>query len=236
MISARAAPGSDFTKLKMILLPDFNEAFSHENNFYLSCDSTRIAKLIAQYELFKLSIDVPGAIIECGVFKGVSLARFAHFREILSPNGIKEIIGFDTFGKFPDSTFEPDNDLLEKFVQSAGNMSIGKDQMTEVLQKKGLDHNVKLIEGDIMQTIPQFVNDNPGLTVSFLNLDVDLYEPSRVILEYLYPCLAKGGVLLLDDYGKFPGETKAVDDYFAGKDVAVKHLPYVKSPCYIIKD
>ena len=57
----------------MIPLPDFEKSFEYENNFYLSCHITRISKILAQYELFKLVNKIPGAIVECGVFKGESL-------------------------------------------------------------------------------------------------------------------------------------------------------------------
>ena len=62
-------------------LPDFSKAFEYENNFYLSCDNTRLSKIIAHYELFKMTMHLPGAIVECGVFKGASLVRFAGFRD-----------------------------------------------------------------------------------------------------------------------------------------------------------
>ncbi len=61
----------------MITLPDFQKAFEYENNFYLSCDNTRLSKILAHYELFKMARELPGAIVECGVFKGTSLVRFA---------------------------------------------------------------------------------------------------------------------------------------------------------------
>jgi len=51
----------------MIDLPDFNNAFEYENNFYLSCDINRISKILAHYEIYKMIKDVPGAIVECGV-------------------------------------------------------------------------------------------------------------------------------------------------------------------------
>lgn len=219
----------------MITLPDQNEAFNYENNFYLSCDGSRIAKFIAQYELFRLSVNVPGVIIECGVFKGVSLVRFAHFREIFGLSESKALVGFDTFDVFPGSTYTPDNNLLQEFIESAGSMSIGKDQLIKVLNNKGVTQNISLMEGDISQTVPEFIRNNPDIKISFLNLDVDLYEPSKVIIENLFPHLAPGGILLLDDYGKFPGETRAVDDYFKGQDIEIKHFTYVKAPHYIIK-
>ncbi|WP_287256989.1 hypothetical protein [Moorena sp. SIO4E2] len=74
----------------MIELPDFNRAFEYENNFYLSCDPTRIGKILAHYELYKMVSNVPGAIVECGVLKGTSLVRFASFRDLFSNSSSKK--------------------------------------------------------------------------------------------------------------------------------------------------
>ena len=73
----------------MIKLPDFHKPFDYENNFYLSCDNSRIGKMLAHYELLKLSSKIPGCIIECGVFKGISILRFAAFKNL-----IDKLLGF----------------------------------------------------------------------------------------------------------------------------------------------
>ena len=55
-------------------------------------------------------------------------------------------------------------------------------------------------------------------------------------MDNLYDKVVSGGVVLLDDYGFFHGETKAVDEYFADKNVEIKTFPYSKTkPAYIIK-
>lgn len=220
----------------MISLPDFNKAFEYENNFYLSCANTRIAKVLAHYELYKMAIDIPGTIVECGVFKGVSLTRFATFRDLLSNSFSKKIIGFDTFNKFPETNYPPDKKYRQRGIEVAGEQSISKQQLMDVLKHKGLDKFVELVEGDITKTMPVYLDANPGLKISLLNLDVDLYEPSVAILEHLYPRITKGGILLLDDYGFFPGETKAVDEYFKDKDIEIRKLPFCMTPSYIIKE
>ncbi len=84
----------------MIKLPDFSRSFEYENDFYLSSDITRIGKILAHYELYKMVLDIPGFIVECGVFKGTSLIRFATFRDLLGNSFSKKIIGFDTFEGF----------------------------------------------------------------------------------------------------------------------------------------
>ena len=219
----------------MIELPNFEKAFEYENNFYLSCDITRISKILSHYEIYKMIKEVPGEIIECGDFKGASYLRFAMFREIFGNPFSKKIIGFDTFSKFPETTFQDDTKARNKFISSAGSDSISKEQLLKILDNKGLNKHVDLIEGDITETVPSYVKANPELKISLLNLDTDIYEPAVTILEHLYPKITKGGILMLDDYGTHPGETKAVDEYFKNKTVEIKKFPFAMTPCYIIK-
>lgn len=219
----------------MIKLPDFSRAYEYENEFYLSCDKQRIGKLIAHYELFKMSQDINGEIIECGVFKGASLVRFAMFRKLFQSEFEKRIIGFDSFAEFPQTNFEEDKKLRDHIVKEAGEQSISTDQLMEVLKNKGCDNSVDLIAGDITVTIPEYIRKNPDIRISLLNLDTDIYEPSVTILENFYPKLEKGGILILDDYNVFPGETKAVDDYFKDMDIEIRSFPFSSTPCYLIK-
>jgi Macrocin-O-methyltransferase (TylF) len=220
----------------MIQLPDLQKAFEYENNFYLSCDNTRLSKFIAHYELFKMINELPGAIVECGVFKGASLLRFAGFRDLFGSNFSRKIIGFDIFGDFPPTEYEDDQKYRTNFVNAAGSESISVEQLELLLKQKNIEKNVQLVKGDITKTVPQYVAENPHLKISLLNLDTDIYEPAVAILEHFYPKMVKGGVLLLDDYGTFPGETKAVDDYFKGKNIEIKKFPFAMTPCYIVKN
>ncbi|OGW84517.1 MAG: dTDP-6-deoxy-L-hexose 3-O-methyltransferase [Omnitrophica bacterium RIFCSPHIGHO2_02_FULL_46_11] len=220
----------------MIKLPDVRRSFEYENNFYLSCDPSRISKIISHYELFKMSLNVPGAIVECGVFKGASLTRFSMFRNLLSNFSAKKIIGFDTFGKFPPTRYKDDQKFRSNFINSSGQEGITENQLLQVLQHKGTDKNVELIKGNIIKTVPKYVKEHPELKISFLNIDTDVYEPALIILRHLYPRVSRGGVILIDDYGVFPGETKAIDKFFKDKKIRIQKLPYSMTPCYIIKD
>ncbi len=220
----------------MIKLPDFSKAFEHENNFYLSCDNSRFGKILAHYELFKMVNGLPGAMVECGVYKGASFARFAGFRNIFGNPLSHKLIGFDTFGKFPETKYADDKKYRKRLIDGSGVESISKEQLLEVFKNKGIDKNVELVEGDVVKTVPEYLKQNPHLKISLLNLDVDIYEPSVTILKYLWPRIVRGGVLILDDYGVFPGETKAADDYFKDKKIKIRKFPFAMTPCYIIKD
>jgi len=217
-------------------IPDFDRAWEYENGFYLTSHITRTSKILAHWELFKMVSDVPGAIVECGVFKGASLARFAVFRQLVGNPFSKKIIGFDTFDRYPETEFAPDKPFREHFVSEAGGQSISRDNLMKVLEHKKCEQNVELVEGDICQTVPGYVEQNSNLIISLLNLDVDIYEPSVTVLEHLCPRISKGGILIVDDYGTFPGQTKAVDDYFTqmGVEAKISKFPFCMTPCYVV--
>ena len=183
-----------------------------------------------------MTSEIPGAIVECGVFKGASFIRFAIFRDLFGNPFSKKLIGFDAFGIFPESGFEPDREMRRRFIEEAGEEGISREQLAGVLKEKGVDKFVELIEGDITKTVPAYLDANPGLKISLLNLDADIYEPSHTVLERLYPRISKGGALILDDYGVFPGETKAVDEYFKDKNLKIRKFPFCMTPCYVVKE
>ena len=211
------------------------DPFTHENNFYLTCQPSRIAKATAHLDLFRRAIKTGGDIAECGVFKGASFSRFAIYRSLFAQAVDHKMLGFDTFDTFPETIFPGDLAKREAFIKEAGNKSISTEALIEVLENKGCAENVDLIAGDICVTVPKYVEENPDLELSLINLDTDIYEPAVVILKHLYPRLKKGGILLLDDYNVFPGETQAVDEYFKGQNVKIECFPFAKTPWFIVK-
>jgi len=96
--------------------------------------------------------------------------------------------------------------MLDNYLLNAGNQSISVEQLKKVLQNKGVDKNVELIAGDINKTVPDFVKNNPGVRFSLIHLDVDIYKPSATILEFLFPLLSKGGIIIFDDYAIWEGK------------------------------
>ena len=69
--------------------------------------------------------------------------------------------------------------------------------------------------------IPERFPDVADERFSFVHVDVDLYEPHRDSIEFFWPRLTKGGVMVFDDYGSMycPGARRAVDEAFAPTDV-----------------
>ena len=216
-------------------LYDLEKRFDYENGFYATADPSRFSKFISHLEFFKRTSEVRGEIVEFGIFKGNSFFRWIKFRDLLEQTGSRKVIGFDIFGDFPEANFEDDKLKREAFVEETkGGKSISFEEITNLLEQQNLQKNVEIIKGDILQTLDKYIEDNPHLKISLLHIDVDLYEPSKLILEKLYTKVTKGGLIVLDDYGAFAGTNKAVDDFFENK-AEIKKLPYSNAISYIIK-
>ena len=71
------------------------KVWDYENAYNWFSSYTRTAKVISHWELYKKIVNIPGDIIEVGVFKGASLLRFSTFREVLENYTSRKIVGFD---------------------------------------------------------------------------------------------------------------------------------------------
>lgn len=213
---------------------DLERAWEYENGFYLTSDISRIPKLLAHFELYKQIVNLPGHIVECGVFKGASFSRFLTFREILESPMSRKVVGFDVFGEFPRSESAQDNDFISQFETTAGN-GLSREMINGYLDNKGL-RNYELIRGDILETVPNYVKQHPELRIAMLHVDVDVYEPSRVVLETLFDRVVTGGLVVLDDYGTVGGETQAVDEFVRDKGILLQKLPISHVPTFFLKN
>ena len=81
--------------------------------------------------------------------------------------------------------------------------------------------NLKLISGKVEDTLT--IESNLPEKISILRLDTDWYESTKVEFEVLFPRLQKGGVLIIDDYGRWAGSRKAVDEFFEGYEFVWLH-------------
>ena len=97
--------------------------------------------------------------------------------------------------------------------------------------------NYDLIKGDVSQTIPKYINENPHLRISLLHLDVDIYKPTITALKFFWERLSRNGILVIDDYNAVEGATSAIDNFLKERVISdqIKKTNFYSSPCYIIK-
>jgi Macrocin-O-methyltransferase (TylF) len=204
------------------------------------------------------SAGIAGAVVECGVWRGGSMALAA--ATLLELGEERDLWLYDTFGwrwelpgahdgfvvaggmvpleqpvdprPRPDSegraesegaTSEgaesegavPEGAVPEGAVPEGGAHGTGTSaaEVLDLLTANGYPAgSVRLVPGLVQDTLPLIVPDR----IAVLRLDTDLYESTLAELEHLYPRLAAGGVLIIDDYGKVAGATRATDEFVAG--------------------
>lgn len=195
------------------------------NGLLMSADTDRIRKLLIRYELFKQSLEVPGDIVECGVFKGAGVFYWLKLLAIFAPVAQRRVVGFDTFGAFADSLLDYEKESAAEFVGEAGFEGVRVEALQAQAQALGLQDRLELVAGDIKDTAAAYVGDNPGFRIALLHLDFDTYVGTKAALEAFYPVVVPGGLIVLDEYGKRGwGESDAVDEYFAGKSIRLEAI------------
>jgi hypothetical protein len=159
---------------------------------------------------------------------------WAKFSAIMEPvNLTRRIYGFDTFEGFPDVS-EKDMSNSSDHVKVGDLAADTYDELNDLAKihdsTRFLGHipKVSLVKGDAVKTIPKFIDEHPHLLVSLLYLDFDLYEPTKVALEYFIPRMPKGAVIAFDELDNplWPGETQAMLEFCRDYNLRIERLPY----------
>jgi O-methyltransferase len=158
---------------------------------------------------------LPGSFVEFGVYRGgcsymvLATAGLDHSRRLFL---------FDTFAGIPA-------DRLTKAEYAAGLAGALADTSVDYVRGflvEWADH-LELVAGDIFDTLPR-TEIGP---VAFCHLDLNASQPTRLALEYLYPRLVAGGMLVMDDYGwaGYEDQREVLETFFAGKPEELIALP-----------
>jgi hypothetical protein len=173
---------------------------------------------------------VPGAFVDCGVWRGGSVMAMALELQQLGVN-YRQIWLYDTFeGMTPPTSKDVEAgtgvtaaQMLDSTPVDDGNnvwcVAGIDDVRTNVMSTGYPESQFTFVQGDVSRTLLESVPDS----IALLRLDTDWYESTRSGLEILYPRLAIGGVCILDDYGHWQGARAAVDEYFEAQG----HRPYM---------
>ncbi|WP_443643419.1 TylF/MycF/NovP-related O-methyltransferase [Candidatus Levibacter sp. Uisw_134_01] len=182
--------------------------------------SNRVAvqTLISRYELYKKVLNIPGDIVECGVYQGNSFLWLAHLSIILEPYAInRRFLGFDTFEGFASIDDKKDpQDVSSKNFSDTSYYTIEKAlRAIDTLRPVNKIDRFELVKGDITVTVPKYLDENPAFTCALLILDTDLYQPTLTALKHFVPKMPKGAIVAFDEYNyqNFKGETQALLDY-----------------------
>lgn len=153
-------------------------------------------------QLLKQAATLPGDLAECGVYKGAT--AYLMCRSVQGTN--RRVHLFDSF----EGLSEPGKVDGDYWVRGA--LSAPEDAIRQAIAEFD---NYHIYRG----WIPQRFGEVSKQEFCLVHIDVDLYQPTLDSLDFFYPRMVRGGIMLMDDYGfvTCPGAKRAADEYFAGK-------------------
>jgi O-methyltransferase len=212
-------------KFDRVMENDFRELVQKCEGFHMQS----IDRLYALYQSVKyvVNYEIPGAFVECGVYKGGNPMLMAY--ELLMLNRSDRMIYlYDTFEGMSTPT-EKDVEMIsgKNAAQIMKHMekkelsdwvTASLNQVKNNVLKTGYPENkFVFIQGKVEDTIPATIPDQ----IAILRLDTDWYESTYHEFVHLFPRLTKGGVLIVDDYGWWKGSKEATDKYLEENHIKI---------------
>jgi len=211
------------------------------DNLNLFFDRRTLSRILNFNELFNKQTDLSGNIALFGVYYGRDLINLLHLSQIYQPyNLAKKIFAFDTFSGIANSQAKQDkanNDSsyyvpkkYEKYLQNICDI--------QELYWPISNRQIKIIKGNVLKTVPQFLKKNKNIFFSFVYFDLDVYKPTYQSLIKLEPYLNKGCVIAFDQFNHtdWPGESIAIKQFFkrTNKKFKIKYTKFKPQCSYFI--
>lgn len=233
-LSSRSRADADAdTRLRDILvelLPQFGGNWGIHSLVALS--RLGLSRIIYYHELYQKILSVPGVICEFGVQWGATLALLQNLRGMYEPYNVsRTLVGFDTFEGFA-AVDRKDGSLARPgdYRTIPGYETILAEILSihEAHSPVGHIRKFELVKGDASATVGPWLEANPHAIVAMAIFDMDVYQPTRDVLEAIVPRLTKGSLLVFDELNceHFPGETRAVQEVLGLNNMALRRFPH----------
>lgn len=195
------------------ILKQMNIAESKIDTSFLDINAVT-SRIIFLEKFSELVKNKCGCVAEAGVFTG----EFAKEINKNFPNN--KCFLFDTFSGFDAKDIALEN--IKTDSMKVGYYSVSSVDI--VIDKLPYKENVKIFKGYFPETVTEEVRNSQYI---FVNLDMDLYNPTLEGLNLFYSRLIDGGVILIHDYfsDAFPNVKKAVEDYEKQQNIVLRKIP-----------
>jgi len=207
---------------KTFFPPDMEEEFIQ---LFTQCEAYTMTSMARMYCLYKateyvVTDEIPGDIVECGVWRGGS-SMLCALTLLRLKETARKIYLYDTYAGMSEPT-EQDVDYVARKASHTWSRKQREgfnawaycplETVQNNLFSTGYPpEKLVFVKGKVEDTIPGIVPDR----ISLLRLDTDFYASTHHELVHLFPRLSKNGVIILDDYGHWLGAREAADRYFA---------------------
>jgi len=190
------------------------------------CTRMQYSRLQALHALASQWRRIDGAFVECGCWRGGSAAVIADAIGV----GGREVFLLDSFQGMPEPEEVDGLKAREKWDAAGSKWCACEPE--DVYRTFEIARLLKptIVKGWFNETVPKLLTG----PIAVLHLDGDFYESTKVCFTHFYPKLIKGGLLILDDYGHWPGARKATDEYLGMSKEKLRHLDY--ESVYLVKE
>ena len=188
------------------------------------------SRYVLNLELARRCRDLPGAVVECGTWRGGMIAGLAR---VLGPERAYHL--YDSFEGLPPPG-EADGEAAARWSRDKDgahyyeNCTAGEEEARRAMQLSGA-RNVSLHPGWFSETLAGY----PGGPIALLRLDADWYDSTLACLTHLFPKVTPGGLILLDDYLTWEGCARAVHDYLSAEKRPERVREYANAVTYLVK-
>ena len=226
-------------EIHLNLLPRLGEGWNQHSLVTLRRQS--LSRILYYDWIYKKIIGKPGVICEFGVMWGAALSTLQSLRGIYEPyNHQRKIFGFDTFEGFVGLSTQDGTHPHNKGDYATD--ICYEEELLEILllqeKQSPLNHIQKtyLVKGDASSTIEGWLIENPASVMALAIFDMDVYQPTKDVLQAIKPRLYKGSVLVFDELSceAFPGETHAVNEVLGLGNLRFEHFPHQPSAAIAI--
>jgi O-methyltransferase len=177
-------------------------------------------------------VDVPGAVVECGTWRGGMIAALA---EVLHAGPDREFVLFDSFEGLPPAS-DIDGERAMEWQRSIARShldNLNADVTEAQTSMRMANVDARVVKGWFDETVPTYAAERPR--IALLRLDGDWYDSTMTCLVHLFPLVVSGGMVIIDDYESFDGCTRAVHDYLSQTDATDRIRNTTVGVTYLIR-
>lgn len=210
------------------------ELWSVVDHWPLYCGIANLARFISILDIFRSTLLVPGHIAEIGSWRGANLLFLAKLLRIFDPRSLKQVHCFESF-----------EGLIEFAPEDAGAVSVSGgykgsyEELLDFINLYEMKDEVIIHKGRAEDTIAPLLSSRTEMSFSFVYADVDLYEPTKLLLAEFHPRMMPGSVFVLDEWNveHYPGETLAVREFMSSHEefYTTEHVPNTRQPTLMLR-
>ena len=161
---------------------------------------------------------VVGDVVELGCYIGTTTLFLRRLLDHYDAAGQRRLYAYDSFAGLPPKTTPDASGSGEQF--QGGELAVSKKQFLQEFHKARLAPPIT-----VKAWFTDLTADQLPATISYAFLDGDFYQSIIESLRLVWPRLAAGGILTIDDYQRtaLPGVERAVRDFFQNKNINLRH-------------